>query len=101
MEALRHQDDVDRRIELTVTERVRVEAGLEELGLKSTESHANFSWIALGERDEAEVVRKLGEAGVIVRAGEGLGGPGHIRVTYGTGEENDRFLAALRLALGD
>jgi len=42
-----------------------------------------------------QVVRKLGEAGVIVRAGEGLGGPGHIRVTYGTRQENERFLEAL------
>jgi histidinol-phosphate/aromatic aminotransferase/cobyric acid decarboxylase-like protein len=30
-----------------------------------------------------------------VRPGAPLGGPGHIRVSYGTREENDRFLAAL------
>src|SRR5204863_308760 len=45
--------------------------------------------------DEAGVVRGLGERGVIVRAGSGLGGPGHIRVTYGTRAENERFVAAL------
>ncbi len=95
-EAIRHQDDVDRRVEQTIAERVRVESGLEELGLETTESHANFSWISLGDADEDDVVRRLGEAGVIVRAGEALGGPGHIRVSYGTGEENARFLAALR-----
>lgn len=44
-------------------------------------------------------MRKLGEAGVIVRAGEGLGGPGHIRVTYGTHQENQRFLAALATSI--
>jgi histidinol-phosphate/aromatic aminotransferase/cobyric acid decarboxylase-like protein len=44
-------------------------------------------------------VRRLGEAGVIVRAGSGLGGSGHIRVTYGARDENERFVAALRDAL--
>jgi histidinol-phosphate aminotransferase len=72
-----------------------VESALEARGLESTDSEANFSWIALGERDEAEVVGGLAERGVIVRAGSALGGEGHLRVTYGTREENDRFLAAL------
>jgi histidinol-phosphate aminotransferase len=99
-EALRHRDDVEDRVEQTVAARVRVESGLEELGMQTTESHANFSWVALGEHDEADVVRRLGQAGVIVRAGEGLGGPGHIRVSYGTAEENERFLRALAAALG-
>jgi histidinol-phosphate/aromatic aminotransferase/cobyric acid decarboxylase-like protein len=31
-----------------------------------------------------------------VRPGSGVGGPGHIRVTYGTRAENERFIAALR-----
>ena len=41
------------------------------------------------------MIRGLGERGIVVRGGEGLGGPGHIRVTYGTRAENERFLAAL------
>jgi histidinol-phosphate aminotransferase len=98
-EALRHQDDVDRRVERTIVERIFVQSGLEDLGLETTESQANFSWLSLGERDEADVVRRLGEAGVIVRAGEGLGGPGHIRVTFGTRQENERFLEALATAI--
>ena len=55
----------------------------------SLEPVANFSWVPLPDTDEAEVTRRLGEAGVVVRAGEGLGGPGHIRVTYGTRAENE------------
>ena len=42
------------------------------------------------------MVEALGRAGVIVRGGTPLGGPGHIRVTYGTATENRRFLEALR-----
>jgi histidinol-phosphate aminotransferase len=41
-------------------------------------------------------MRELGRRGVAVRAGEGLGGPGHVRVTYGTRGENERLVAALR-----
>ena len=41
----------------------------------------------------------LGERGIVVRPGTPLGGPGHIRVTYGTSDENGRFLAALADAL--
>ena len=98
-EAIRHDDDVTKRVERTIVERVFVECGVEELGLAAPTSQANFSWVDLGDRDEGEVVRKLGEAGVIVRAGEGLGGPGHVRVTYGTRSENEKFLEALGAAL--
>ncbi len=94
-EALRHQDEVERRVEQNTIERVHVESELEERGLESTDSEANFSWVALGDRDEDELVRGLAQRGVIVRAGKHLGGPGHLRVTYGTRPENDRFLSAL------
>jgi histidinol-phosphate aminotransferase len=99
-EAILHQDEVTRRVEQTVAERLWMEAELEELGLHTADTQANFSWVALGDRDEAEVVESLGRAGVVVRAGEGLGGPDHIRVTYGTRGENERFIEALREALG-
>jgi histidinol-phosphate aminotransferase len=94
-EALGHQDEVERRVELTAIERLHLESELEARGLESTDSEANFSWIALGDRDEAEIVRGLAERGVIVRAGSALGEEGRVRVTYGTRPENDRFLAAL------
>src|SRR3954465_14721715 len=94
-EALRHQDEVERRVERTAIERLHVESELEERGLETTDSQANFSWFSLGDRDEQELMRGLGERGVIVRAGAALGQAGWIRVTYGTREENDRFLAAL------
>jgi histidinol-phosphate aminotransferase len=98
-EAILHGDDVAERVERTIAERVAVEEGIRELGLEPPDSQANFSWVPLGDRDEAEVIRALGERGVVVRGGEGLGAPGHLRVTYGTGAENRRFLEALREAL--
>jgi histidinol-phosphate aminotransferase len=98
-EAILHSDDVAQRIERTIVERVFVEEGLRELGLEPAESQANFCWIPLGDRDEGELIRALGERGVVVRGGEGLGDPGHIRVTYGTRPENQRFLDALKNAI--
>jgi histidinol-phosphate aminotransferase len=94
-EALRHQDDVTDRVEKNLVERLFVEERLRELGLVTAESEANFTWIALGDADEAEVVESLARAGVAVRPGAALGGPGHLRVTYGTRAENERFLAAI------
>jgi histidinol-phosphate aminotransferase len=98
-EAILHQDDVAKRVEQTIVERVTVQEGVRELGLETPDSQTNFSWIDLDERDEGEVVSALAAAGVIVRAGTPLGGPGHIRVSYGTRAENERFLAALADAL--
>jgi histidinol-phosphate aminotransferase len=94
-EAILHQDDVSKRVESTIAERLRVEEGLRELGLTTAETHANFSWVDLGEADEAELVAALAERQIAVRPGTPLGDPGHIRVSYGTAAENGRFLAAL------
>jgi histidinol-phosphate aminotransferase len=95
IEALRHQDEVERRVERTAIERLYVESALEERGLASSDSQANFSWIDLGDRDEAQIVDGLARRGVIVRAGGALGQEGFLRVTYGTRPENERFLAVL------
>jgi histidinol-phosphate aminotransferase len=94
-EAILHQDDVFSRVESTIAERLRVEEGLHLLGLETSVSQANFSWIDLGDADEKEIVAGLGERNIAVRPGTPLGDPGHIRVSYGTAAEDDRFLAAL------
>jgi histidinol-phosphate aminotransferase len=99
-EAILHQDDVADRVEKNLVERLFVEEGLREMGLVTADSEANFSWIALGDADEAEVVESLSRAGVAVRPGTALGGPGHLRVTYGTRAENERFLRAFSEAVG-
>jgi histidinol-phosphate aminotransferase len=100
-EALRHQDEVERRVERTAIERLHVEEELAARGLETTDSQANFSWLSLGDRDEAAVLRGLSQRGVIVRGGAALGSEGHIRVTYGTRTENDAFLAALDESLAE
>jgi histidinol-phosphate aminotransferase len=96
LEALNHQDDVARRVERNLAERIGLEEGLRELGIEPAESQANFVWFDLGEgREEPEVVRGLAQRGVLVRAGAALGRDGALRVTVGTAAENERFLEAL------
>jgi histidinol-phosphate aminotransferase len=94
-EAILHQDDVLRRVESTIAARLTVEEGLRGLGLQTTDTHANFSWVDLGDAEEAEVLAGLAAADIAVRPGKALGGSGHIRVSFGTPEENERFLRAL------
>jgi histidinol-phosphate aminotransferase len=95
-EALAHQDAVTERVARTVAERISVAERLAALGLRAAESQANFCWFHLGQdRDEQEVMRGLLERGILVRGGGALGHAGALRVTYGTAEENLRFLDAL------
>jgi histidinol-phosphate aminotransferase len=96
LEALSHQDAVEDRVARTIAERISVDERLRALGLSPAESQANFCWFSLpAEAPEEEVMRGLGERGVLVRAGSALGKEGALRVTYGTSEENARFLEAL------
>jgi histidinol-phosphate aminotransferase len=100
VEALKHQDEVDHRVELTIAARSKLVAGVEELGLWVAESDANFIWIALPEGvEEADVATTLIENGVLVRGGGSLGNANHFRVTVGTDAENEKFAGAMRLAL--
>jgi histidinol-phosphate aminotransferase len=96
VESLAHQDAVLERVTSTVAERLAVGEALGALGLGVADSQANFCWIDLGERDESEIMRGLEDRGVLVRGGGALGSQTPaLRVTYGTPQENARFLAAL------
>jgi histidinol-phosphate aminotransferase len=101
VEALKHQDEVERRVAQTLAARIDLEDGVRGLGVWVAESDANFIWLRLPEEcDEGALVGALRERGVLVRAGASLGREGALRVTVGTGPENDRFVAALGAALG-
>jgi histidinol-phosphate aminotransferase len=97
IEALNHQDEVARRAEMNLAERMSMTEGLRELGIEAAASQANFLWFDLPEVEiERDVVTGLQERDILVRAGTPLGRPGALRVTVGFPEENARFLAALR-----
>ncbi len=100
VEALKHQDAVEQRVTQTLAERLALEDGLRALGLWVAESDANFVWLRLPNADdeaaaEAEIVSRLLERGVLVRAGASLGRAGALRVTVGTAADNARLVEAL------
>jgi histidinol-phosphate aminotransferase len=97
VEALAHQDEVEDRVARTIAERISVAERLAALGILVADSQANFCWLHLGQdRDEQEVMHGLHQRGVLVRGGHALGSETPaLRVTYGTAQENARFLDAL------
>jgi histidinol-phosphate aminotransferase len=97
VEALKYQDEVERRVTDTIANRIELVDQVRALGVWVAESDANFIWLRLPEDgvEEADVVAGLKKRAVLVRAGAALGCPGALRVTVGTASENDRFAAAL------
>jgi histidinol-phosphate aminotransferase len=91
--ALDAEPEVTRRCGLVVAERERVTEALRKLSFDVPTSQANFVWLPLG--DQAAAFGAACESrGVIVRPFQGDG----VRVTIGTPEENDVFLAAAEAA---
>jgi histidinol-phosphate aminotransferase len=95
-EALAHPEAVTRRVDSARAARAEMRERLRSLGLSPAESQANFCWFDLPVlHGEADVVRGLAEQGVLVRAGSALGKAGALRVSFGTREENARFIEVL------
>jgi histidinol-phosphate aminotransferase len=72
-------------------------AGLRTLGVTALPTHGNFLLINVG--DGTRVYEALLRQGVIVRPVANYGLPQWLRVTVGLPVENERFLAALAVAL--
>ena len=80
----------------------QLEEGARSLGLDYIPSFGNFLTIRVARRGKsaADVYKRLLRRGVIVRpVGGGYQLPEHLRVTIGTAQENEKFLAALAASL--
>ena len=88
--AIGAEAEIAERVALLEAERDRVTAALAAAGHEFPMPNANFVWLPLGDRTDA-VCLALEQRGVVTRPFPGEG----IRVTIGTPEENDRFLASL------
>lgn len=88
--SLEAEDELNERVQRIIAERDRVHEVLRAAGWGLVDSFANFVWLRTGSRTP-EIDAALREAGVVARAygSEGL------RVTIGSPEMNDRFLAAI------
>lgn len=99
-EALRHQPLLDAQAARIRAERSRLFEALAALGTTPYPSDANF--ILFRTANAGRVYDGLRQRGVLIRNlhGSHPSLDGCLRVTVGTPEENDRFLGALRPALG-
>jgi histidinol-phosphate aminotransferase len=89
--ALRHADETLASVAQVARDRDRVAAAVAGLGLRVWPSDANFLLLQ-GFTDSAAAWQALLARGVLIRD---IGIAGTLRVTIGTTEECDRFLAAL------
>ncbi|MEU4130193.1 histidinol-phosphate transaminase [Streptomyces wuyuanensis] len=93
--ALEHTDTLLKYVEQLKQERDRLVDELRAIGFEVTDSDANFVQFGRfdGEGGAHAAWQKILDRGVLVRDN---GVPGRLRVTAGTPEENDAFLAAVR-----
>jgi histidinol-phosphate aminotransferase len=70
------------------------EQELSALGLQPVPTETNFVAVHVG--DDVAVTEELHARGFTVTPLKGWGVPGCIRITFGTQEQNERFIAALR-----
>ncbi|HEU4326285.1 MAG TPA: histidinol-phosphate transaminase [Roseiflexaceae bacterium] len=73
------------------------ERELRRLGLEPIPSATNFVAVQVG--DDMAVTERLMDRGFTVTPLSGWGVPGHIRISFGTDEQNQRFIAALEESL--
>lgn len=89
--ALEHADELLRWVDELKRQRDRIVSTLLDLGYRVLPSQANFVFFG-GLGDQARLWGELVDSSVLVRD---VGVPGHLRVTAGTAEETEAFLAAI------
>ncbi len=97
--ALDDEEHIARSVALNAAGMAQLEEGLDLLGLDHLPSAGNFITFATGYEDAQPVYAALLHQGVIVRPLHSYNLPGHLRVSIGLPEENDRFLVVLREVL--
>ncbi len=89
--ALEDPDHLARTRAVVLAERPRLRGALAERGAPSPPSQSNFLLVKVGDR-ATRLRAVLARSGIIVRDGAAVGFPGHLRISIGTREQNDRLL---------
>jgi len=97
--ALQDIDFVRQSFELNLSGMKRIVEGLSRLGLQHIPSFGNF--VSFRIKDAERIYRRLLELGVIVRPIANYGMQDFLRVSIGLESENEKFLSALKQALGE
>jgi len=91
--ALRDHEHATRTREVILKERAHLAAGFERIGIAFAPSQANFMLVRV--KNPAAAREQLLRGGILVRDGAAVGFPGHLRITIGTRDVNDRLLNLL------
>ena len=100
MAALEDQEHVARTRAIVIEGRKWLHHQLAEMGLDPVPSQSNFIVFRPGYSPQ-QVYERLLQRGVVVRPAGPFYMPEHVRVTVGTPEQNERFIAALREVLAE
>ena len=97
--ALHDHDHVRRAIENNLSESETLSLAMRDLGCTIAQTWANFLYCELKE-GAARFAERLRARGVIVQPLAGWGSPNAIRVSIGTPEQNQIFIAAMTMLAG-
>ena len=92
--ALADQDFIDRSRSSNTAGLLQLNRGFKNLNFATVPSAGNFLLVDMG-RDPMPIYEALLKAGIIVRPVGNYGLNTHLRITVGTGEQNDTLLRAL------
>jgi len=98
--ALDDEEHVRRSVEANDAAKEFFYRELTALGLRYIPTHTNFIAVDVG-RSGIEVSKPLLERGFITTPLDGWDVPNHIRFSFGTPEENQTFIAALREVMNE
>ena len=91
--SLEDPDHAARTRKFVLEERAYLAAGFERRGIAFAPSQANFMLVRVADARRAR--ERLLAGGILVRDGAAVGFPGHLRITVGTREINERLLKLL------
>ena len=92
--SLEDTEQIQRAVALNAQGKAYLCREFDRLGLAYAPSQANFIFVDIG-MDSVQAFDALRERSFAVRTGDIFGMPTHIRVTIGTAEQNEQFIAAL------
>jgi histidinol-phosphate aminotransferase len=97
--ALRDEAHIRRTVENNVSGEAWLMEQLAEMNIRAVPTWANFIHIETSENAN-EVTRRMQAEGIIIRSLVPWGSPNALRVTIGTPEQNERFIDAFKVVMG-
>lgn len=98
--ALGDKEFLHRSLELNARALRRLSSGLQDHGLRTVASDANFVMCVLGSEAEAQaLVEGLLQQGIVIRPLRAFGLPGCVRISTGTDDQMDALFGALERLL--